>query len=201
MNAVARLYRAACGVAASVAVSIVALAPAMAQEQASPPPAGHKQIQPTVLKTFDGWQVRCYPVAMQAPCDMWEAIAFKKGGQLAVSLSIVYVPSQDRYVMQFIVPLEIDLAKGMQIVAGKYTSKPYPYLHCERIGCFAAVTEAKEAMQAAQGASTMKVRVVLFRGKPLDLEVPLKGFEEARAAMVEAAKQKASNPPAASSGG
>jgi hypothetical protein len=39
----------------------------------------------------------------------------------------------------------------------------------------------------------MKVRVVQFHGKSFDLNVPLKGFDEAHNSMVELARQKAAN--------
>ena len=74
------------------------------------------------MKTFGGWDVRCFPVSSPAPCDIWEAIAFKKGNQLAASVSVVYVPSRTEYLMQFIVPLGVDLAKGAKLVAGNFTS-------------------------------------------------------------------------------
>jgi len=108
--------------AAALTVCVLAASPVLAQDAPSgdqpqqQQAAPRKPVTPTVMKTFGGWDVRCYPVSSPAPCDMWEAIAFKKGGQLAVSISIVYVPSQDSHLMQLIVPLGVDLASGAKVM-------------------------------------------------------------------------------------
>jgi invasion protein IalB len=186
-----------------LAVFALAAAPVLAQDapdqaQQQQQAAPRKPVAPTVMKTFGGWDVRCYPVSSPAPCDMWEAIAFKKGGQLAVSISIVYVPSQDNHLLQLIVPLGVDLAARAKVVTDTYTSDAMPYHHCDRIGCYVVVAQGNTVVEALKDQAAMKVRVSQFRGKSIDLAVPLKGFAEAHNAMVELAKQKAANPPAAS---
>jgi invasion protein IalB len=185
---------------AALAVSLLAAAPVLAQDapDQAQQSAPRKPITPTVMKTFGGWDVRCYPVSSPAPCDMWEAIAFKKGGQLAVSISIVYVPSQDNHLLQLIVPLGVDLAARAKVVTDTYTSDAWPYHHCDRIGCYIVVPQGNAVVEALKDQAAMKVRVTQFRGKSIDLAVPLKGFSDAHNAMVELAKQKAANPPAAS---
>ncbi len=185
-----------------IAGAVLALAASAAVAQDAPPGGQQQQgpqkpVTPNVMKTFGGWDVRCYPVNSPAPCDMWEAIAFKKGGQLAVSISIVYVPSQDVHLLQFIVPLGVDLAKGGKIVSDGYTSDTWRYHHCDRIGCYIVVPQGNAVVDALKSQSTMKVRIVQFHGKPIDLSVPLKGFAEAHTAMVELAHQKAVSSPAA----
>lgn len=179
------------GFAAALAVTGSA---ALAQDDSAPPAqsqAQRKPITPTTMKTFSGWDVRCYPVQTPAPCDMWEAIAFKKGGALAVSVSIVFVPSRNEHLLQFVVPLGIDLPKGAKLVAGGYTSEMWRYHHCDRIGCYVIVPQGNAIVDALKGQPDMKVRVVQFHGKSFDLNVPLKGFDEAHDAMVELARQKA----------
>ena len=151
-----------------------------------------KPMAPTTMKTFSGWDVRCYPVQSPAPCDMWEAIAFKKGGALAVSVSIVYVPGRDEHLMQLVVPLGIDLQQGAKAMAGSYASAALGYHHCDRIGCYIIVQQANALVNALKGQPSFKVRVVQFHGKPIDLSVPLKGFGEAHTALIDLAKQKTS---------
>jgi len=181
--------------AACAAALVFAGSSALAQDQGQQQ-APKKPITPTTMKTFSGWDVRCYPVQTPAPCDMWEAIAFKKGGQLAVSVSIVYVPSRDEHLLQFVVPLGIDLSKGAKLVTDSYTSEMWRYHHCDRIGCYVIVPQGNAIVDALKGQASMKVRVVQFHGKSFDLSVPLKGFDEAHASMVELAKQKAASKPA-----
>jgi len=178
-----RLFAAALALAGLVSA-------ASAQNDGSQQQAPRKPITPTTMKTFAGWDVRCYPVQTPAPCDMWEAIAFKKGGQLAVSVSIVYVPSRDQHLFQFVVPLGIDLAQGAKVVTANYTSEAWHYHHCDRIGCYIIVPQGNPVVDALKGQPKMKVRVVQFHGKPVDLDVPLKGFNDAHNSLVELARQK-----------
>jgi len=198
MMSMNRLRSIACAFATTLAFAAMGSA-ASAQDDSAPAAqsqAPRKPITPTTMKTFAGWDVRCYPVQTPAPCDMWEAIAFKKGGQLAVSVSIVYVPSRDEHLLQFVVPLGIDLSKGAKLVTDSYTSEMWRYHHCDRIGCYVIVPQGNAIVDALKGQPSMKVRVVQFHGKSFDLSVPLKGFDDAHAAMVELARQKAANKPA-----
>lgn len=173
--------------AAALAFSTAALAQDDGQAQQQ---QARKPMTPTTMKSFSGWDVRCYPVQTPAPCDMWEAIAFKKGGQLAVSVSIVYVPSRDEHLVQFVVPLGIDLQQGAKAMAGGFSADGLRYHHCDRIGCYIIVPQANGLINALRSQQTFKVRVVQFHGKPVDLTVPLKGFNEAHTALVDLAKQK-----------
>jgi invasion protein IalB len=160
--------------AAFLTIFTLAGSPVLAQDSpAAQPQAPKKPVGPTIMKTFGGWDVRCYPVSSPAPCDIWEAIAFKKSNRLAASVSVVYVPSRDDYLMQFIVPLEVDLAKGAKVVAGNFTSPALPFHHCDRIGCFVGAAGGKAIVDALKDQSTMKLRVTFFRGKSIDIGVPM----------------------------
>ena len=97
---------------AALALIAVVVTPVLAQDA---PQSAKRAAGPQIMKTFGGWDVRCFNASTPAPCDVWEAIAFKKGGNLAVSVSVVYVPSQNRHLMQFIVPLGVDIAKGAKL--------------------------------------------------------------------------------------
>lgn len=186
--------------AAFLTAFALSAAPALAQDDAPTAPqqqqqqAAKKPITPSIMKSFSGWDVRCYPVATPAPCDVWEAIGFKKSNRLAASVSIVYIPSRDEYLMQLIVPLELDLTKGLKIVAGGFTSPVLPFHHCDRIGCFVGVAGSNAIIEALKNQSTMKLHLEFYRGKAMDIAVPLNGFAEAKAEMVTLAKQKAATP-------
>ncbi len=184
---------------AVLGAALAASSPAFAQDQQDDQSQQQQQapgrpapMKPSYVKTYGGWDVRCYPVNSPAPCDMWEAIAFKKGGQLAVSVSIVYAPSQDRHLIQLILPLGVDFAKGANLIAGGYTSPGFKYHHCDRVGCYVEIPDGNAVVQAMSGVADMKVRITQFHGKSVDLGVPLKGFGEAHTAMVDLAKQKTS---------
>ncbi|MBV8976644.1 MAG: invasion associated locus B family protein [Alphaproteobacteria bacterium] len=178
-----------------VGLSLAALAltasGALAQQEAP-----RKPVTPTTIKTVGGWDVRCYPVQSLAPCEMWEAVAFKGTTQLAASLSIVYIPARDSYAVQIVLPFGMDFSKGARLAAGDYTSEVLHFERCERIGCLVAMRDGNGAADALRGQAAVKVKVTWFHGKSMDITVPLKGYDEARSALVEAAKQKAAKPDA-----
>lgn len=165
----------------------LAATPALAQDQAQKKPQG-----PTVMKTFSGWDVRCFSTTSPAPCDVWEATAYKNTGQFAVSVSVAYVPSQDQYFMQLVVPLGMDLQKGAKVVSGSYQSETLKYHHCDRLGCYLVVPQASPIVSTMRGAQKVAVRVSAYRGKTGELDIPIKGFSEALSSMVEYARQKTS---------
>ena len=156
--------------------------------------APRKPITPTTVKTVGGWDVRCYPVQTPAPCEMWEAVAFKGTQQLAASISIVYIPASDGYAVQLVLPLGIDFAKGIRLNAGSYTSEALHFERCERVGCIIAIREGNATVGALRNQPNVKLDITWFHGKAMNITVPLKGFDEARAALVDVAKQKAVTP-------
>ena len=79
-------------------------------------------IQPSETKTFGDWMVRCYPVASPSPCDMYELLANKQNNQRVMSLSIAYLPSGDKHVIQVAVPLGVLIPKGLVIESVTFTS-------------------------------------------------------------------------------
>jgi invasion protein IalB len=166
----------------------IAATPALAQQDQAP----KKPQGPTVMKTFAGWDVRCFSTTSPAPCDVWEATAYKNTGQFAVSVSIAYVPSQNQYFMQLVVPLGMDLQKGAKVVSGSYQSDTLKYHHCDRLGCYLVVPQAGQIVGTMRSAQKVAVRVTAYRGKSGDLDIPLKGFGDAVSSMVEYARQKTS---------
>jgi len=156
--------------------------------------APQKPITPTTMKTVGGWDVRCYPVQSPAPCEMWEAVAFKGTQQLAASISIVYIPMRDGYAVQLVLPFGMDFGKGVKLNAGSYSSDVLHFERCERIGCLIAIRDGSAAVNAMRDQPNVKLHVTWFHGKTMDIAVPLKGFDEARGALVDFAKQKATAP-------
>jgi invasion protein IalB len=166
--------------------------PAFSQQSdgSTPPPAVQKSAQPVLMKTFNGWQVRCYNVATPAPCDMWEAVAFKESGQLAVSVSVTYAPSRDQHLIQIIVPLRVDFTKGAVLSSDTFTANPWKFNHCDRIGCYISVLADSRLIDALGHATNAKVTVVPYGDKAIALAFPLNGFTEAHSSMVELARSK-----------
>jgi invasion protein IalB len=187
----------AVGVAAGLIFVASAQAAKPTQASSAQPTQQQKPAGPTVVKSFQGWEVRCYPAAAASPCDVREMLANKKTGQRLMSLSIAYVPSRDAHVMVIIVPLGVDLAKGVKIMSDSYNSDLLHYRRCDGGGCYVEMLVDNATVSSLGSATTAKLEIVPDGAKPIDLTFPMDGFSDAHSLMVDLAKQKGTPPPAA----
>lgn len=162
---------------------------ALAQTQNAPP-------KPDVTKQYGDWMVRCYPVSSPSPCDMFELLAQKKTGNRVMSVSFAYAPKVQRYVVQIAVPLGVALKTGLTIKAADYTSPALQFRRCDRGGCYVeGVTDLAIVNALSQQNGQAKAMIAASDDRKLDVAFSLKGFGEARNAMVELAKQRATEAP------
>jgi invasion protein IalB len=170
--------------AAPALVAPVSAAPAPAAAAAA---AGPRQ--------FGDFTVRCVDTKSVAPCDMFEERVNKETGQRVMSLSIGYMPSQSRYIMQIAVPLGVDLDKGVVIAAGKFTSPSFLFRRCDGTGCYVEAGVTRELIDAfAKAGTDGKFKVVADGGKEFSFTFSFAGFSAAHDDMVAQNKAKAINP-------
>jgi len=147
--------------------------------------------QPEV-KVVGDWMVRCFAVESPNPCDVFQEQDGGNGRQRILSVSIAYVPSMDRHLMQITVPLEVSLPKGITIQAENYTSPVLKYRMCTREGCFVQMAVDNTLIQSlAKSGSDAKINVAGEDGKSYALRLSLKGFSTAHDDMVGQARAKA----------
>jgi invasion protein IalB len=97
--------------------------------------------------------------------------------------------------MQITVPLGVDIAKGVVINAGSFTSPVMPYRRCDQTGCYVEATIGKDLIDAfAKAGSDAKVKVVADGGKAFDFPFSFDGFAAAHDDMVAQNKAKATAP-------
>jgi invasion protein IalB len=170
---------------------------AMAQDAAPQPGAPAQQPRPDV-KTVGDWFVRCFPVQSPSPCDVYQELDDPRTRQRVLSISLAYIPSMDRHVVQITVPLEISVPKGAVIQTDSFTSPALPYRMCTREGCFVQMPLDNATVEAmSKSGPDAKVKIVADNGKTYDLKFSLKGFSGAHDQMVSDAKAKAKAAPAA----
>jgi invasion protein IalB len=147
---------------------------------------------PPEVKTVQDWFVRCFPVASPNPCDIFQELDSQTTKQRVLLLSMAYVPSLDRHLLQIIVPLDISIPKGVTIKTDSYSSPVLKYRRCDRNGCYVE-TAADNAMIEAltKSGPAAKVNIVADNGKAYGLNFSLKGFAEAHDEMVTKARAKA----------
>ena len=164
---------------------LLACGTASAQQPAQPP--GRPDV-----KTVGDWEVRCFPVSNTNPCDIFQEMANKDSRQRILSISVAYVPSADRHLLQITVPLDVSLQKGITIQTDSYTSPVLKYRMCSREGCFVQTAPDNAMIQAlAKSGPAAKLNIVGDNGKSYGLQFSLKGFAAAHDEMAAQARAKA----------
>lgn len=160
-------------------------------------PAWGQAISPDVRRYGD-FVVRCATAKSVAPCDLFEERLNKETNQRVISLSVGYMPSQSRYIMQIAVPLGVSLEKGVVISAGKFTSPAFPFRRCDGTGCYVEAGITRNLIDAfAKSGNDAKFKVYSDAGKEFDFGFSFAGFAAAHDDMVSQNKAKAINPDSA----
>lgn len=158
-------------------------------------PAARQPLAPSESKQFGDWVVRCYPVNAPSPCDMFELLANKQTQQRIMSISLAYVPANDRHVIQIAVPLGVFLPPGLIVQTDAYTSQPLHYRRCDRGGCYVEMligADAVSGLQTATGGA--KIKIFAENGKTFELPFSLNGFNDAHGALQDMERKHASAP-------
>ena len=182
--------------ALAVISSLTALPARPASAQANPASqGGQAPMVPNVAKPFTNWLVRCYPVSSPAPCEMFQIATARRTQQRMISISIVYIPSADRNMVQIALPTGTDLIKGASIQSTGYKSGTLPYGRCDHESCYIETFLGNDAIDAlARSAPHATVTIAAFHGKTMLLPLSLNGFKDAHNALVDLARQKAVAP-------
>jgi invasion protein IalB len=147
---------------------------------------------PPEVKSVQDWFVRCFPADSPNPCDMFQELDSQTTKQRVLLLSMAYIPSLDRHVLQIVVPLDISIPKGVTIKTDSFSSPVLKYRRCDRNGCYVE-TPVDNAMVEAltKSGPAAKVNIVADNGKAYGLNFSLKGFAEAHDDMVAKSRAKA----------
>jgi invasion protein IalB len=178
-------------IALAFAAALIAT-PAIAQDAA--PQQAQKPLQPSDVKEFKDWTVRCYPVSSPTPCEMIELRVAKKTGQRILGVLLAYAPSRDAHVLQISVPLGIAIQNGVVINADTYKSPVLKYRRCDQMGCYIEAAVGSDVIDQLGKATKAEINIVSVDGRKFNLVFSLDGFTEAHNALVELARAKAKSP-------
>jgi invasion protein IalB len=180
-------------IAGAIALGLLAFGAASAQT--APPANTNMPTAPTETKPFGDWTVRCFAVNSPSPCDMFELLANKNTQQRVLSISIAYLPTGDKHVIQIAVPLGIMIQKGLVLTSDTYTSPQLHYRRCDRGGCYVEMLIDNQTI-ASLGTATgpAKIRIVAEGGKAFEIPFSLNGFADAHGAMIDLARKKTAKP-------
>jgi invasion protein IalB len=167
--------------------SILLMTGAALAQAAAPAPAARPEI-----KTVGDWFVRCFPAQSPSPCDVFQELDNQTTRRRVLSLSLAFVPSLDRHIVQITVPLDVSIPKGVVIQTDSYTSPVLKYRMCNRDGCFVQMAVDNAMVEAlSRSGPAGKVNIVADGGKTYPIGFSLKGFAAAHDSMVEQARAKA----------
>jgi invasion protein IalB len=178
----------------AAACLLLTAAPALAQAPSGPDALPSKPD----IKTVGDWQVRCINAHSPNPCDQfWEQVD-PRSGQKVIAISIAYLPSSDRHLMQVSVPLGVSIPRGVTIQTDSYTSPALRYRMCSRDGCFVQTAVDNGLIESlAKSGPDAKVNIADESGRVFNLPLSLKGFSGAHDEMVSEAKSRSKAPTAA----
>ena len=147
--------------------------------------------QPDLAKTVGDWQVRCFNVQNQNPCDQYWQQIDQRTGQREVTVSIAYSPSADRNLVVISVPLGVSIIKGLTVQTDSYTSPVMHYRTCTRDGCFVQLLDNSLVEAMAKSGPDAKLNIAGDDGKTYGVPLSLKGFAAAHDEMMSDAKARA----------
>ncbi len=178
-----------------LACAILTAAPGFAAAAAAPSgaaaPAPTQTSEPT-LENFGDWDVRCFPVKSGSPCEAIYLAVEKQTRQRVTGVTVVYAPSQDRYIMQVAVPLGVSIPDGLVIQTSTFTTGKLPFRRCDEAGCYVETGIDSKMIDTLKGASASQANlaIVWASGKKAQLPLSLKGFGDAVADMVKQARER-----------
>jgi invasion protein IalB len=150
-----------------------------------------------VSEMIGDWTVRCFRIQTIAPCDILQVASQQETQRRVLLVSIAYVPSQNVYWAQVVVPLAVALSKGMTIPAGDATLNAMRFTRCERDGCYVEQQLPDAAIQALRGMESTTINIVAYGNEQAaNLPLSLNGFGQAIDRLRTEARQRATNPPA-----
>lgn len=179
-------------IAAAALQSGDALAQGAPQPSAPPQPGAPPAV--TDNKPIGSWTVRCFAVASPSPCDMYEELQDKNSHRRVLSVSIAYLPKDDRNVVDIAVPLGVSIAKGAIIKTNSYTSPTLSFRRCDQGGCYVeGVMPNEMVVSIGKSGPDSSVNIVADDDKPYSIPLHLDGFASAHDAMAQLAKEKVKN--------
>jgi invasion protein IalB len=130
--------------------------------------------------TFGDWTVRCSQKEGAPPCDIVQFVRQKDTGRTIMQVSFGYIPGQDKYPVQFVLPLGFLLSSGATIrIDDKTDLKDYPVTRCEAQGCLIEKTADAKDLAPFRAGKIGTVTVTAAAGRMITFPISFTGFTRA----------------------
>jgi invasion protein IalB len=110
---------------------------------------------------------------------MTHSIVLKASKKQVLLVSLAYSPERAQHAMEVLVPLGVDLRRGIDITVGGITAKGVPVTRCELSGCVVDAILGDELVKAMRSAHSGKVTLGGIAAQDASIEFSLNGFEQA----------------------
>lgn len=153
---------------AALAIVAIALAPSLAQAQATQSaedlPTGEVPVGTTyVAETHGDWEIRCIRAeeGQPEPCQLYQLLRDTNGGAVA-EFNIFDIPDEGVLVAgaTIVTPLETLLTPGIRLRVDEGNWSEYPFAFCQTIGCFARLGLTEDDLTALRRGSRATVALV-----------------------------------------
>lgn len=138
-------------------------------------------LRPGLSETFGDWQVGCQETGDDVICTMAQDVRASESSDRLLGARIDVVDPEQPARLSLIVPLGIDVSVPLELFRGAETDafRTVQTRICQRVGCYAFVPIDGAFQDTVSGETTLRVRMVPFRGMPVDAPISLRGFEDA----------------------
>jgi invasion protein IalB len=111
---------------------------------------------------FNDWSMRCIFVPDEEdPCQMYQLLSDPNGSPI-IEFTMFRLTEESEAVAgaTVVVPLETALGAGLTIKVDEEPAKSYPFLFCNRVGCFARIGLTAEEIETYKRGSEAEVSLV-----------------------------------------
>jgi invasion protein IalB len=136
------------------------------------------------LTTYDDWRVAC-PAAdtKDTHCELSTDVVDKsQGTPNTVGRTTITTDKDGKQVVGFVLPLGVALEAGMGLKIGKDPVKIYQYRTCNTIGCIATTPYDNALATSLKNADDVAVMFAGLDGKPVQVPVSFKGYQQSLSA-------------------
>lgn len=133
------------------------------------------------VHVMEDWQVRCETSNSKTRCDFSaEAQSASESAKRPVQLALSSLKQKGgKTILVLKTPLDLLLAKGIELRVDKQKSQKLAFRSCHQSGCVAPFALTPAMAKRLQRGNRLRVRVHDLSARPVDVEFSLSGFTAA----------------------
>tara|TARA_R100000322_G_scaffold78680_2_gene49399 strand:+ start:3774 stop:4484 length:711 start_codon:yes stop_codon:yes gene_type:complete len=137
---------------------------------------------PVKRDTYGDWVVECFqPNDLGQECQIYQRLLINGGSAIAMVATMAYAPSDASLLMQFALPLGINIENGAVINIDEDIELSVPISRCTKQGCIFEGVATPGLQDALLEGKTVSVTVIDPTEEPFVIPLSLSGFKDALA--------------------